>query len=432
MTSTGDAGEFDAVMDALGVGPERDSWRDGWDESRRSFDPGRLGFLRPAFVRRLCGELGIPGDVREAVVASLAAFEQRPALKRLAWHCHRRLFVSPPPDAGEPPKIELPRPSAPDELPPWGEMFHAVVLLSGGRFLQKLHASRGIGAEVTRDTAGDLTLWMRHYRRRTGRWGLDQARWLVSHFTGRIFRLGRLQFRFEAFERDVRAYRNGEDGRVVLLAPGGARFRADGQFDGTGGVRDEAGAWTSVLAADAGRVRGCAISPDGRAQREPIELPADRWRLVLRRGDAVLGVHIPAGEPMTHAACGESFGRAAAFFARHFPEVAYRAFHCGSWFLDNQFARLLPASSNIRRFQEEVYLYPLPGAGDEQTFERVFGRRFDDLGDAPRDTALRRAIVAHLRGGGHFHAGGMLLFPEDLNWGRKVYRRMHGLENDDG
>ena len=70
-----------------------------------------------------------------------------------------------------------------------------------------------------------------------------------------------------------------------------------------------------------------------------------------------------------------------------------------------------------------MHLYPLPNAGDWGLFERVFGRRYDDISAAPRDTALRRAIIDHMLAGGHFHAGGCLLFPEDLDWGSEAYLR---------
>lgn len=414
--------DFDAAMRALGVGSEGEGWREGWADSRASFPAGGPAFLRAGFVRDVCDELAVSADLREAIVRSLAMFEDRPALRALAWHCHVRLFGSADARTADLRQATVPWPTDPRKLPDWGGMFYPAVLISGGPFMQALHRRRGVPQDVTRDTASDLELWMRHYRRATGRWGLAQARWLASHFLGRLFKLGRLQFRFERFAYDFRAFRRRSDGRVVLLAPGGARFRRDGQFDGATGVRDSDGAWTSAFSAGDEVIRGNAISPDGRALPETIELPAEKWEPILRPGDAILGVHIPAGEPMTHEACGESFRLAAAFFARHFGEYAFRAFNCTSWFLDNQFGRLLPEGSNIRRFQEEVYLYPLPDAEDSQMFERVFGDRPETIESAPRDTMMRRLIVEHILAGGHFHAGGMLLFARDLDWGRRVYR----------
>ena len=394
--------DFDEAMRALGTGAAGEAWRAGWDASQASYPPDGPPFLRERFVRRTCRDLALADDVCEAIAAALGTFRQAPALRRLAWHCHRLLLAS---AKLQPPQLAsatfpAPWPRAPDQLPARGEMLYPLVLLSGEGVMRRLHRQFGVAPQVTQATAGDLELWMRHYRGRHGRWGLAEAGWLANHFLGRIYRLGRLQFRFERFESDFRAFRH-RDGRVLLLAAQGTRFRDDGRT-----------------------IRGQAVSPRGEALRELVELPAGDWAPVLRRGDPVLGVHIPAAGPMTHAACGESFRRAVAFFARHFPGFGWRAFQCGSWLLDNQFGWLLSETANIRRFQEEVYLYPLPGAGDEAMFDRVFGRRYDgdEIASAPRDTALRRAIVDHVLAGGRFRAGGCVLFPEDLDWGRKVYR----------
>jgi hypothetical protein len=70
----------------------------------------------------------------------------------------------------------------------------------------------------------------------------------------------------------------------------------------------------------------------------------------------------------------------------------------------------------------------LPGAADRGTFERVFGAPLKDLDSAPRDTALRRAIIAHCKAGKCWRGMGSLLFPQDLAWGawgRQVYRSAH-------
>jgi len=420
MSTPARTNDFDAAMRSLGLGAESECWRDGWRESQASMPPRGPAFLRPGFVRETCGALGLADDVREAIVASLGAFRRQEALALLAWHAHRRLFARERSETIDPVGAKLGWPRDLGALGGGAGMLYPVVLLSGAASLRALHRRRGVDEAITRDTAGDLELWMRHYRARTGRWGLAQMHWLVNHFLGRLVKLGRLQFHLERFAYDVRAFRSRRDGRVVLLAPPGARFRRDGQFDGTGGVHDDR-AWTAELVETGGTIRAQAVSPQGRALPEPVVLPAEEWTCILRRGDAVLGVHIPATGPMSHEACGESFRKAAAFFPEHFPEFPFHAFVCTSWFLDEQFGRLLGASSNIRRFQEEVYLFPLPGASDDQTFERVFGHRPADLAGAPRDTALRRVIIDHVLAGGHFHAGGMVLFPEDLDWGRRVY-----------
>ena len=60
---------------------------------------------------------------------------------------------------------------------------------------------------------------------------------------------------------------------------------------------------------------------------------------------------------------------------------------------------------------KEVASWPMPtpkGGSDNQMFERVFGRRYERIEEAPQKTALQKAIVAHAKSGGHFHHAGML------------------------
>ncbi len=395
MNPPDDNADFAAVARDLQLPPDvAPRFADRWSEHQAAWPPSGPMFLTDHFVRETCDDLGLPTDVRDAVLAALPAFRGRPALARLAWTCHRTLFdrpADPGPDGFQP--ASLPWPGRPDALGPWAEMLHPVVLLSGGPFMLALHRARGIPAEVTRDTAGDLALWMRHHRDRTGRWGLGEAGWLVSHFLGRTYALGRLQFRFERLGQPVRAFRHRPTGRVRLLIGGGD--------------------------APSGR----AVSPTGIVTDELIELPPTEWECILRPGDPILGMHIPATGPLAFDACGASIRRATTFFPERFPEYPFRAFQCGSWLLSPRLGELLPADSNIARFQREVYLYPLPGATDEQLFERVFGDMPANPAAAPRDTALRRLVLDELAAGRRFPAAACLLFPGDLDWGSAVYRR---------
>ena len=74
--------------------------------------------------------------------------------------------------------------------------------------------------------------------------------------------------------------------------------------------------------------------------------------------------------------------------------------------MDNQFGRYLPETSNILQFQRNFYLYPVPGANDAQTYERVFGRSYANIDETPQTTSLQRTLVAHVKAGGRWHSGG--------------------------
>lgn len=60
---------------------------------------------------------------------------------------------------------------------------------------KKRNDARGIPHEITVASLKDINLWIGNYRKLFHSPGLREFNWLVMHYTGKIFRLGRLQFR---------------------------------------------------------------------------------------------------------------------------------------------------------------------------------------------------------------------------------------------
>ena len=178
------------------------------------------------------------------------------------------------------------------------------------------------------------------HRRRHGTTGLDLQWWLVLHFTGAIYELGRLQFHMHHLFR----------------GPAGPPFWPDA---------DE----------------------------------VERLGAGFRAGDAALGIHIPENGHLTPTSCDDSFARAREFFASCFPEHRARLGTCTSWLLDEQLADYLRPTSNIVRFQRRFHL--APGAADDSrgTLRFVFDRVPKSVDDLPQRTTLQRAIVQHIRDG---------------------------------
>jgi len=94
--------------------------------------------------------------------------------------------------------------------------------------------------------------------------------------------------------------------------------------------------------------------------------------------------------------------------------------------VDPQFEQFSPPPANICAFLREWYLHPVEGADDAQPFQRLF-----DLfgpygqvrwGEVEPKTSLQRAAVEFVKQGGHLRSGGSVLFAEDLDWGKAVYR----------
>jgi hypothetical protein len=141
--------------------------------------------------------------------------------------------------------------------------------------------------------------------------------------------------------------------------------------------------------------------------------PASSDHPLLQPGQSDLNTHIPSDGSLHPAACDQAFAQARAFFFRHFPERPV-AFTCHSWLLDDQLTAYLPETSNIIQFQRRFRLLPQGEPeirSDWAIMLFVFHRRYDGLNvpttlldELPQQTTLQRAIVAHLRAGGHWHS----------------------------
>jgi len=71
----------------------------------------------------------------------------------------------------------------------------------------------------------------------------------------------------------------------------------------------------------------------------------------IYKGDPVIDVHIPRGNPLIIEDCFESFEMAGKFFAKYFPDYEYKWLTCHSWMLDETIRPFLKPDSNILKFQ---------------------------------------------------------------------------------
>ena len=136
----------------------------------------------------------------------------------------------------------------------------------------------------------------------------------------------------------------------------------------------------------------------------------------------MLDLHIPAEGALTLDAIRDALAQAEPFFDHYYPEQKFAAYVCSSWLFSPQLETMLASDSNILRWQHEGYLLPSDsGSDDFLTF--TFGARSIDIATAPRDTRLRRAVIAHLDRGELLRCGGYLLLRRDLGrFGSQPYR----------
>lgn len=405
------------------------SLADGWETSAATF-PEKLTILQPDLIREAAACTELSDEAIKDVLETATLIASDPSLRQLAWHAYRSLYV-----ADSRPTIN----DWPTDLPGLGPhtgTFYLLLALQGVEPMRAMHQRHGIPESVTRLNCRDIHIWAREYKTLgeptdTGfthtfdppRWGLHTRglRWTVGSLVGRILRIGRLQFIHNTFGSPFQAFRNDKTGKVQVVTEAGQKFTQEGWK----AKDDDVEAWTSEFAEQGDVVIATPIRPTGRASRSPIELNTAEWTRILDANDSILEVHIPEDGPMGFDDCGASIAEVIHDFPTYYPDKPFKAIVCGSWLLDPQFQDGMPAKSNICRFQRECYLYPIGPGGGRSGFFRLFTH--DDIATLPKDTVMRRTYLELLESGGLWRGGGMMLFPDDLDWGSQVYLTQHGL-----
>lgn len=125
-----------------------------------------------------------------------------------------------------------------------------------------------------------------------------------------------------------------------------------------------------------------------------------------RPDDNAIGVHIPPTGPLSPEACDDAFAGAKAFFEQHFPNENPELARCRSWLLDPTLAEYLGPNSNIVKFGRRFHL--VEHDAEPQSGDRAIVRWVFEVPD-PADyaaltgtTTLERAVLRHLRSGGHW------------------------------
>lgn len=180
---------YDEIANTIGLDPMHEIWRSTFHQSEPLLDDADP-LPQGRTLEDLCRALRVPSPAIAPLVDGAVQFESDPILRRLLAHGRWML------------RDELPRVGAwlvpwgrlPASLGPVGDLFHPLVFLADAARIRRWHHENGITDDVSIDTLSDLGVHLSHYHRMFGHWGLEEPQWLGLHFTGRLYRLGRLQF----------------------------------------------------------------------------------------------------------------------------------------------------------------------------------------------------------------------------------------------
>jgi hypothetical protein len=414
--------KIEDVLSALGESDCLELIRPHWDESEACFPDGLPDFLKPEQIAENMKWGRLAEYMAPQILEAASRIADDPNLLHLIWHCYRLEYHHPEYGYGKFPAWPTLEKSLGRELQ---GIFYLLAGMAMIPIVRAVHAEMGVDEKITRDTVSDIRVSNWRYRKANeGRLGIVRGEfaWYKNHASGRLFRLGRLQYYIHEFPGQVEIYRNRRTNEVLALTEDGMKMTDEGYIVFRGEEGTETWTTTHVVDAKANTATGYVVSPKGMTLKQKVTLDLAEWEHKVGKGAFMLSMHIPVGGPMPLRQCIDSMRDAFEFFPKFFPDEPIVGIDCYSWIFGNQLEDILKADSNLVEFLREGYLYPMPSPRDEGHFF-IFYRSDGDLGNYPRETQFQRDILDWLLAGKPWRGSGWFVLKDDAeHFGSQFYR----------
>ena len=293
---------------------------------------------------------------------------------------------------------------------PQKELLFLALTLNAVPLARKRFQEKGLPAERLDEGLADLRLWCLDHMTNYGTPGMEWGwglHWLFLRiFTGQVLRFGRLECNRAFFYPDVIVLKQRRTGCLRLL---NNRETAVNEAGCPAAPGEKAVRVLTPAVKGFSELIAFPIRPDGSCAAQTEIFRPEEWEAVLRPGDNVLSLHIPADGPLDPDRCRESMRRMREFHQENgFP---LKGFICSSWFLNADLERFAGADSNLVKFQKLGHLIG-PTAPETDAVRRVFG--VAGIRKESIRTTLQRKLAAHFAAGGTFPPGRIIIDPATL------------------
>lgn len=284
-----------------------------------------------------------------------------------------------------------------------GNMLPLLILLSQVPAAYEEYVSRGFSEQEAKRYMSSFCAAIKTVEQRFNIHGINSAfyNWLCVYMKCRIFRAGIFDIEMRTMPSAAMYLKNRTTGETAALMCEG-RFHRTGHVLGSAGFADEEGAFDADFTETEDAFVGHAAK-GGYVLSALTSFPKSQWDVVVRPGDDVISLHIPAGVSMTPENIKSSVDEAMAYAKKRYPECKPKCTFCASWLLDPNFGGLLGDTSKIVGFGQTFLRYPMKSTGIEM-FSFVFpGADRTKLEALPETTSLHRKLKALYLSGGFVH-----------------------------
>lgn len=236
-----------------------------------------------------------------------------------------------------------------------------------------------------------------------GKDGFIHINWYQRTIAATLIPVKRLEMEvFGSFTGFAQVFKN-KDGSVISLADDFSLHR-DGFALGARGYTDEEGSWLAEIEETDIAWTGYPFDERGFVKKERVTLKKGEWESVLKKGDPVVNLHIPASGRLTPELVEESIQAMRDFIAEYYPDFKYKAFACGSWLLNPTLENMLGCDSNIVKFGK-LFTPLTMKAGATNVFSFVFNTPdgINDIEALPEKTSLQKLLKDYYLKGNALH-----------------------------
>lgn len=261
----------------------------------------------------------------------------------------------------------------------------------------------GIPEEIWMATVRDINVWISNHKAMFHEDGFSQDGWIVNHFLGELYQVGRLQYQITKYTNPTEVYRKGD--AVLVAAKGGVELEEDGDC-----VYQKPAVKKTVYEKRGSLLTAHFVNKtNGLISLEPETVDLTGWEQVLGKQEDVLSVHIPAIGRMDYDLCKQSMEEGVAFFQKYFPQYDIKGLVCASWLLSNEVKEMLDSRSNIVRFSN-LFTRNITKGHYYLIDKWIFGLDVEDpLSVEPASTLMRKTQELMKNGGQIYERGGFLL-----------------------
>ena len=384
------------LMSAAGCTAYPARWNELFDATMADFDQNGCTLTDPAYYDRLHEQYGVLDQHLALFKEAAVAIGKREPLARLlallVAALKDRANISADLAAFTPPQSPAGKPDLATD------MLTGLALFAMVPYTAQKIAHRNLPPELSHYILNNCEMCVDYYKARYGAPGCNLIAWYQRAIEGHLIRIGRLEIEICATFRGGSVYENAAGERVTLCHD--KRLHRDGFPLGSHGYEDEAGAFDATLTETNDAYIGYPYLANGHVKTSTVALQKTAWRQILKNGDPVISLHIPAGGGLTPEIVDETLAQTRKVMAAYFPDVPYKAFVCSSWLLDPQLIALAGDPSNIAAFLRRFTPMAQKSNGDA-VFNFIFfdPERRIPLADLPENTRLQRALKQHYLNG---------------------------------